>query len=330
MPAQENGSFQGKAYDGYDAIFSGLFKSYIPKGEKQENLVNIFGQVPGYDPYFRGNLEELKRLLESIGLEVNTFLTPDQSHENILNAGKAALNIVVSPIYGEKIALTAKETHDIDYIKTNLPIGAKASAAFLKQIAAKLNIDNQIVDEVIAREKKIYYGYFDRITDFIADTDIQSYGVVIGNSTDAFSYADYLENEIGFIPKYIFITDQLSDDNIEILKNKFKEYNFGDRPELNFIQDTTAIRRYVEKQYEKSNQNNDDFPEYTEDLSPLIVLGSSIDYKLAQNFQGVLVPVSYPVFDVILNRGFVGFKGGNALLEYIINLQLRKEAKQVV
>lgn len=321
----DTGGFKGKAYDGYDEIFSGLFKSYIPKREKNRKLVNVFGQVPGYDPYFRGNLEEIKRILERIGLEVNTFLTHDQTHENILSAGEAVLNIVVSPFYGVKAAKTAKETHGIDYIVTDLPIGAKASEKFLKQVANELNIDNSIVEEVVAKEKKNYYGYIERISDFVADTDIQSYGVVIANSTDAFVYADYLENEIGFIPKYIFITDQLSDERKDYLKERLENYKYGETPELVFEQDTTAIRNYVKERHSES-----DADEYQERLSPLVVLGSSIDYKLAGDFGGVLITVSYPVFDVVLNKGFAGFRGGNTLFETILNTQLKKEVKRIV
>ena len=62
----------------------------------------------------------------------------------------------------------------------------------------------------------------------------------------------------------------------------------------------------------------------------MVVLGSSIDYKLAGDFGGVLITVSYPVFDVVLNKGFAGFRGGNTLFETILNTQLKKEVKRIV
>lgn len=321
----DTGGFQGKAYDGYDAVFSALFEDYIPKGPKDEKLVNILGQVPGYDPYFRGNLEELARLLKKLGLKVNTFLTPDQTHENILSAGRASLNIVVSPLYGVKAARKAQEIHNIDYLVTDLPIGARATQEFLYSIGAKLSLSRKEIARLIESEGKSYYGYFDRIADYVADTDTQSFAVVIANSTDAFSYADFLENEIGYIPRYIFITDFLSEDKQKLLINKFDEYDFNNKPELIFEQDTTAIRRIIEQKH--SLKATDD---YVDALSPLLVLGSSIDYKLAQEYNGVLLPVSYPVFGIILNKGFAGFRGGNALFESILNTQLTREVRKVV
>lgn len=321
----DTGGFQGKAYDGYDEVFSALFEDYIPKASKDDKLVNILGQVPGYDPYFRGNLEEIARLLRELGLKVNTFLTPDQSHENILKAGSAALNIVVSPLYGIKAARTAKKVHDIDYLITDLPIGAEATKEFLYSIGSALSLSIKDIKNLVDKEKKNYYGYLDRIADYVADTDTQSYAVVIANGTDAFAYANYLENEIGYIPRYIFITDYLTQDKQELLTSKFDEYDFGQKPELIFEQDTTAIRRYIEQRhpYEESEV-------YVDRLSPLLVLGSSIDYKLAQEYNGVLLPVSYPVFNIILNKGFTGFRGAAALFESILNTQLTREVKKVV
>ena len=36
----------------------------------QKGLVNVFSVVPNQDPFWRGDLEEIKRILTGIGLEV--------------------------------------------------------------------------------------------------------------------------------------------------------------------------------------------------------------------------------------------------------------------
>jgi len=53
-------SFKGDSYHGYEIVLDGIFNSYLPKAEKKNpKLVNIFGLVPGYDPFFRGDGEHV-------------------------------------------------------------------------------------------------------------------------------------------------------------------------------------------------------------------------------------------------------------------------------
>ena len=60
-----------------------VIEENVPRDEK---LVNIFGIVPYHDPFWSGNLEEIKRILEKIGLKVNTFFTDHQGMEDIRQA----------------------------------------------------------------------------------------------------------------------------------------------------------------------------------------------------------------------------------------------------
>jgi nitrogenase molybdenum-iron protein alpha/beta subunit len=102
------------SYTGYERVIEGLFKSYIPvREEKDPKLVNIFGIVPSYDPFFRGDLEEIQRLLLRLGFRANTFFTPDQTIENIRDAGKASLNVNFSAVYGTAQLKTVSESHGI-------------------------------------------------------------------------------------------------------------------------------------------------------------------------------------------------------------------------
>jgi nitrogenase molybdenum-iron protein beta chain len=47
------------------------------KEEKIPGLVNLFATIPYQDPYWNGNLVELRRVLEGIGLKVNTLFGVD-------------------------------------------------------------------------------------------------------------------------------------------------------------------------------------------------------------------------------------------------------------
>jgi nitrogenase molybdenum-iron protein beta chain len=84
--------------------------------EKKPNTVNILGIVPAQDVFWKGNLKEIKRLLEKLGLQVNTLFGEGETLEDIRNAGGASLNIVVSDVFGIEAARRFEDVHGIPYI----------------------------------------------------------------------------------------------------------------------------------------------------------------------------------------------------------------------
>ena len=60
--------FHGDSHYGYEAVVSDILKKIklVKEVEKEKNdrLVNIFGVLPHKDIYFKGDLEEIKRILE--------------------------------------------------------------------------------------------------------------------------------------------------------------------------------------------------------------------------------------------------------------------------
>jgi nitrogenase molybdenum-iron protein beta chain len=315
----DSGGFKGNSYYGYSKMIEELFHQYIPKSKtRRKNLVNLLGLVPAYDPYFRGDLEELRRILGLIGVEANTFFTNDQTQENILSAGEASLNIVFSRLYGVEAAKTAHKTHGIDYLVTDLPIGNLATVEFVRQAAEILGIDTALVNRILSRETEVFYKYIERVTNLIADFDFQNYAVVIANATEALPYAKYLDNEIGWLPGYVFVTDNLTEEQKQVIRTAFERIRFSKKPELVFETDTYRIQQYIE-------QCNPQFkPEpYYESFSPAFVLGSTIDRKLAETLNGPFLSVSFPVINrIILSKGYAGFKGGLNLLEDLISAQI--------
>jgi nitrogenase molybdenum-iron protein beta chain len=315
----ESGGFKGNSYYGYGRLIEELFLQYIPvSDEKNLKAVNLLGLVPAYDPFFRGDLAELKRILNLLGIEANTFVTSDQTQENLLKAGEASLNIILSQVYGVEAAKTVKESHGIDYLVTDLPIGAKATADFVRLIADRLEIGKNVVEPLLNAEIKNYYSFVDRATDVIADTDFQNYAVVVANATQALPYARYLDNEIGWIPTHVFITDDLDEDQEATVRNAFGQTEFETRPDLVFETDTFKIQQYIE-------QNTPQFlaDEYYPTISPAFVLGSTIERRLSEVLKGNFLSISYPIINrIVISKGYAGFHGGLNLLEDLISTQL--------
>lgn len=307
-------SFKGDAYAGYETTLDGVFNEYLEtSNEKKPFLVNIFGVVPCYDPFFRGDLYEIKRVMEKLGLEVNTFFTPDQSFDNIKKAPSAALNIVFSHVWGVDFAQNFEQRHNTPYWITDLPVGPEASDRFLRQLSEKLDLDPTITEKVIEQENREYFGYFERAVDIIAESEYKSYAAVVTNSNYAIPIAAFLEKELGWVPKKILITDILNDVQKRSFFEAFKVINLTS--DAVFETDTAKIRKILTQNYFQPEENR-----YRHTYTPFFILGSSLEKDLALKTGSGWLGISYPVYNrLIIDRGYAGYRGGLHLVEDIVD-----------
>jgi nitrogenase molybdenum-iron protein beta chain len=307
-------SFKANAYGGYEILLEGLFNRYLPPftGDKHSNLVNLFGVVPAYDPFFRGDLEELARLLGRLGLHVNTFFTPDQTLANITSAPSAALNIVFSRVYATAFAERFEHVHGTPHWITDLPIGAEATTRFLRELAVLLNLNNTKVERVIADETRVYYDYFSRSADMFSDGDLKFYSATVTNSNYAVSIANFLQRELGWVGLQSFVTDILDDNQQNVLSQAFDALGIQSR--LEYETDTSQIAKTFAHTHPENRGQR-----YFDDITPLYIVGSSLDKAFAQSRGAQALAVSYPVYNkLIMDRGYAGFRGGLHLFEDII------------
>jgi nitrogenase molybdenum-iron protein beta chain len=305
-------SFKGNAYYGYELLLDGIFNKYLPpSGDTRPNLVNIFGVVPAYDPFFRGDLEEIARLLGRLGLRANTFFTPDQTFANIQSAPEAALNIVFSRVYAQKFARNFEKRHGVPYWVTDLPIGAAATERFIAELGRRLGVDSELTERVIASETREYYAYFSRAADVFADGDMKYYSICVTNSNYAAPVASYLQNELGWVGLDAYITDTLDDAQKGALSPAFAELG----AELLFETDASRIAKTVSRRHPENRGQR-----YFNDIAPLYIVGSSLEKPLAAARSAAALAVSFPVYNrLITDRSYAGFRGGLHLFEDLLS-----------
>jgi nitrogenase molybdenum-iron protein beta chain len=309
-------SFRGNSYTGYDLVLSGLAKKYIAKQkEKKPKKVNVFGIVPAFDAFWEGNLKEIKRLLTSLGLEVNTFFGEGETLDDIKNAGNASLNIVLSEAYGEQTALVFEEVHGIPYIKTELPIGAHATVDFLNKVSEKFNIDKKVTEEVIKNEKKLYYSYVERLADIYNDIDLQRYAIVVGDYNYAPAITKFLSDELGWLPELTVVTDIPEDNVKEKIVSSLENLKSGLKAKVKFDTNTASVKKYITEVWQRNRNDR-----YYDSMSPAVIVGSAFERDLAAEFNLPLVTATYPVTNrVVLNRAYAGINGGLSLTEDIFS-----------
>lgn len=313
----ETTSFKGNSYRGYDYVLSALFRDFTePSAVKKAGTVNLFGIVPLQDVFWKGNIDTLKALLEKLGLTVNTFFGSGETIDNLRYAASASVNIVLSEVYGQEAARTFQEVHDVPWLTVNLPIGDHATSAFLRKVGDAAGVPAEKVEEVIAEERKYYYEFLQRLSDSYNDLDFQRYATVVGDANYAQALTRFLADDLGWLPELAIITDPLQPEEEEQIRSSFRDFNSGLEPEVVFDTDASNVAKHINRHWPQSNGQR-----YYDGFIPGFIAGSVMERDTADQFKVPLLAISYPVTNrVVLNRTYVGFKGGLTLAEDAISL----------
>jgi nitrogenase molybdenum-iron protein beta chain len=310
-------SFQGDSLDGYDTLLSAFAKKLVPRGQETiPATVNILGIIPGQDVFWEGNLKELKRLLALIGVRANTLFGEGETIADIRRSGSAALNVVVSDTYGVRTAQEYEELHGIPFITTGLPIGITDTETFLCAVAAALGIAPEVVTQALAPERRTYYAYIERLADLYNDVDLQRYAIIVGDANYVPPISKFVADELGWIPRLAVITDQIKDDDVkDNLLARFRDYESAVAPDVRFNTDASSIKHYIAELFP---QNHND--RYTDLYNQVVVIGSSIERGIADEYGYPLLTATFPVTNrLVFGRAYAGLNGALTLVEDLIS-----------
>ncbi|HEY3290375.1 MAG TPA: nitrogenase component 1, partial [Anaerolineae bacterium] len=314
--AAETGGFRGNSYYGYDLVLQALIRDFMRRDVPTvANRVNLWGVPPYLDPFWRGNIEGVRGLLQLLGLEVNSFFTQDDSLAGIEEASSAVLNIAVSDIFGAEAAHVFEEVHGTPFLLSPLPIGPTASGTFLRTVGQVLGRSDAELDAVIARENRRYYQFFEPLIECFNDLDFQRYAAVVGDANYGVALTRFLADDLGWLPEFVTITDQLSDDQQTTLRSRFDGFTSGLRPHLVYETDASEIIRHFNAYWGASHGER-----YFHAFSPAFVVGSSLDRDFAALLGAGHLSVSFPVTNrAVIDRGYTGYRGGLRLVEDLIS-----------
>jgi nitrogenase molybdenum-iron protein beta chain len=304
------GGFKGNSYYGYDIVMSALVDQFVQKpAGTRKGTVNVLGIVPYMDSFWRGNLEGVRKTLELLGLEVNTFFTGEDTLDAVRDSGAAELNIVVSDVYGIETAEAYRDRFGIPFVSESLPIGPTASAKLLRSVAEALKLDVD-VEAVIEGENRKFYRFLEPMVDLYFDADLQRYAVIVADSNYAVGLTRFLFDDLGWIPALTQFTEILTPEQQERLAAKL-EGGGGLRPLVVFDTNASEAGRYLLSLYPRRETDL-----YVDTLTPAFVIGSSLERDLALKIGAPHLSVSFPVANrAVLNRGYTGFAGGLTLAE---------------
>jgi len=306
----DTSGFRGNSYIGHELVLKEIIKQFVDLSDTEvkvrKGLVNVFASVPPQHPFWRGDLEEIKRLLELIGLEVNIlFGTGSAGISEWRDIPNAEFNIVLSAWVGESTVKMLKEKYGTPYLHIPyIPTGAAATSRVLREIAAFTGITGEKAEKIIAREEKRFYNYFISLADFFADfrNNIPYELYLISDSSYAIGVSDFLVNELGFSPEGIYITDTQDESAKKNILETFGRLGEEFDGKIIFEDDGGKIQADIRKRLNGSKK--------------AAIFGSLWEDTLARETGNLSYHLSLPLLnDVITNRSFAGYNGGLRLME---------------
>lgn len=297
--------FKANSYEGYELFFEGLADQLLSEKPVKKGRVNILGVVPYQHIFWKGELKAIKDLLATIGIEANIIFTEFDTLEKLYDIPAAEYNVVLSPWNGHRAAKKLEDKFGTPFISfPGVPIGAKQTSEFLREVSKALNTYSDKVEEVIAKEERRTYRLLEYPGDAIILVRPHSYFAVAADSSTAVSVTKFLTNEIGYLPDIIQITDNPPEEFREaIIKEITENLETGFSPDIIFEVDSFKIR------------------ENFKDRPFLFLFGSSLEAPTAMSDFGALsVTISFPSYNrMVLVDNYVGYDGGTRLVEHVVS-----------
>jgi nitrogenase molybdenum-iron protein beta chain len=230
----ETGGFKSNNYVSHELVVNSIIDQYVEpnktNGGVKPGLVNVFASVPYQDPFWNGNLEEYKRILEGIGLEVNILFGEDSGGvTEWLSIPEAQFNIVVGAWVGLEIARHLKELYGTPFVHfPYFPLGARDTTAFLRQVIDAVDFDEPgraRADAFIRGEERKFYAHIDTLMDFLLEFRyaLPRRLYTLLDASYALGFTRFLLNEVGILPAQQFVLDNTPERYQEEIRKRFSE-----------------------------------------------------------------------------------------------------------
>jgi nitrogenase molybdenum-iron protein beta chain len=284
--------FRGDCRRGYEramiAMIEGAFSLKKRERKVEKRLVNVFGVLPGTDVHFRGDLEEIARLLEGIGLKANIFFGPGDGVAALALAPDAELNLIFS-----KWGLVLGENLEVRYgtPKLNfpaLPTGSRQVREVAEAIAAKIGVSEETTQIFLEGEERRFRHYFRRALD--GGIRVSGPVGIVGDERAVIQTGTFLKDDLGAEIAVVAVTDLGEDEPHAALRALGGEiYPAQNGREIHEI----LIRSGVK-----------------------LIFGSSLESEAAHDLSAPLVETSYPARGrVVLDKTYTGTRGALRLTE---------------
>ncbi|MBR4702266.1 MAG: nitrogenase component 1 [Oscillospiraceae bacterium] len=196
--------------DGYDRALDQLIRQLRPhfgpkKPGRGKPRVNLLG-LSVWQRYWEGDKEELTRLLELLGAEVNACPCAGSSLEEVLSLPDADLNLLIYPEMGRETAARLEEYFGTPcYVFPGPPVGFAATEKALREIGELLGLDPAAALEDSERARAECWFALNKLDEMSYLSTLRSFAVE-GMDSTVYSYVSFLTDYLGMTPECVSLT----------------------------------------------------------------------------------------------------------------------------
>ena len=283
---------------GYELFFEAVTKN-VPKYDREMDIINLLGIIPGDDPHFRGNLDGIEEILRAAGYQVNRFFGTLTGTWEIENISRAALNLSFSG-QGEAAAKLLQDAYNTPYLSyQGIPVGPAQVRQMLGDMEQQMGLTSGKLTSSVIRMEEYFQYYLKGICQSFYQRNYTKWIGMIGRESDVLSIGNFLKSYLGAGIRFAVITDGGRD-----LKRSAKMYDFTRK--LYFSLSKEEIKMIVEEN----------------DIE--ILIGSSEQRDVAKRKGISLIEYSAPLKNrAVLSKSYAGIRGAVSLMEdYVTAIEM--------
>lgn len=293
--------FRGPVQEGYALFLQAVLarpEVLGPVPPPDPDLVNLLGIVPRHDVFWEGDLEEWTRLLAGIGLRANPVFGHTGGVDGLRDLSRAAISLVLSP-WGLGVARTLEANAGVPLLDAGgLAVGADASGAVLRALAARLGRSPAAVDEFVAAELRRETHFLAGLAEAYHRLGLQRSFALVAGGAQAAGLLQFLIGTLGWLPRTVVIAEAPPEQ--AALTARISDLLKGFDARLLFSEDGGRIADAVAEGDAE------------------IVLGRAIERDIAARLGVPLVELAFPVLDrLVLDRPCSGSRGALTVLDAI-------------
>ena len=309
----DTAGFRSNNYVSHSNVVKAIIDQYVDAfaaaAPKASDLVNVFASIPYQDQFWKGNLRELKRILEGIGLRVNILFGPQSGGvQEWQTIPSARFNLVVSPWFGLEIAKHLEEKYGQPYYQfPYLPIGGNETARFLRGVADFADLDRATVESFIRAEEAGFYEEIQSLATFLLEFryGLPSYFHAIHDASYVVGLSRFLLHEVGIVPQEQFIVDDTPEEHQATIRATLAGTSDKRTIPVTFDPDAGKAQAAIRAAHHSGRG---------------LLIGSGWDKMLAKDKGLDFLSASAPTpYRLVLTTGYLGYEGGLRLVEDIYN-----------
>ncbi len=289
--------FQDNEYDGINETLFSIVKRFCKeKTKKSGNLmINVIPDV-GLSPHWKGDVEEIVRILNRLGIQVNVF--PKRMEiKHLRQLPNADATLLLNPSIGMKAAKYLESNFGVNVIVPScIPIGIDGTKKWLNWLQGELEIEQEIIDKLIQDEEEKFFvsmrpGLREENYNLRVNQIKEKKFLVCDEDFKAAQLCRFLVKEIGFSSGYVYSTINTEKHNILVDIEKVKH-----------LKETKELLEVLKEEDVVVILASDWIRELTDKELQIIHTGGPTVKKIT-----------------LVSRPFWGFQGALYLLEEILN-----------